>query len=397
MVFSKRAVFFTFFLSFLTPCFSEEPRWYDGFFIEGAVQYYAVPELFSGLLETTPGFRAGLGYEYKNFHLAVESGYTHIKGTNPLVLDIKMIPLALKFGYEYPIFFGFGVQADLLAGYFFSHTVHYLTALDMLMDNLQEDDERNTFAGARLYATWATKGKLLKIYAGGGGDIVFENDGPIPMPLVEIGLRFYPLKLLPRKKPEPQIVYEPEPEQEIYPEEFEETEEEFYYEAEPEPPEPVRLLWLALYPSNKTAPDAEGLAVMDQAAAVMAEAEGEYTIVLKGYAAPFVSVSGQTEVSRRRAVFCKEYLTEKHGIPEDRITVEWHGSKALPENTAERDHARRRSVEIIFEGIIPVKESELDDEDEEQEFNAADAADTEPTGEQDDMDEEQEDNYEERY
>jgi outer membrane protein OmpA-like peptidoglycan-associated protein len=282
----------------------------------------------------------------------------------------------------------------------------------MLMDNLQEDDERNTFAGARLYATWSTKGKLLKIYAGGGGDIVFENDGPVTMPLFEIGLRIHPLKLIPRKKPEPQIVYEPEPEQEIYPEEFEETEEEFYYEAEPEPPEPVRLLWLALYPSNKVTPDAEGLAVMDQAADVIMTAEGEYTIVLKGYAAPLVSVSGQTEVSRKRVVFCKEYLMEKHGIPEDRITVEWHGSKALPENTSERDYTRRRSVEIIFEGVIPVKESELDDEDEEQDlipeentdeeqdFDTADVADTEPTGEQEDEYEEQEydeqeDNYEE--
>jgi outer membrane protein OmpA-like peptidoglycan-associated protein len=356
-----------------------------------------VPELFSGLLKTTPGFRAALGYEYRNFHLAVESGYTHIKGTNPLVLDIKMIPLALKFGYEYPIFFGFGVQADLLAGYFFSRTVHYLTFLDTLTGKLREDEERNTFAGARLYATWSAKGKLLKIYAGGGGDIVFENDGPIPMPLVEIGLRFYPLKLLPRKKPREQIVFEEQAvieEPEVYLDEFEfeEAEEEFYEEeAEPEPPEPVRLLWLALYPSNKTAPDAEGLAVMDQAAAVMAEAEGEYTIVLKGYAAPFVSVSGQTEVSRRRVVFCKEYLMEKHGIPEDRITVEWHGSKALPENTAERDHARRRGVEIIFEGVIPEK-----DTDEEQEFDAEDAADTEPTGEQDDIDEEQEYYYEEQ-
>jgi len=288
-------------------------------------------------------------------------------------LNVKLIPLALKFGYEYQIKFGFGVQADLLAGYFFSRTLHYLTAIDMLMNNLQEDSKRNFFTGARAYATWSTKGKILKIYAGGGADVVIEDDGPIPLALVEVGLHIHPVMLIPRKKPKPEIVYEEPkieetPKAEIYaePEPTEEPEIEVYEEPEqeielvqepapePEPePEPVRLLWLALFAADKTVPDAGGLAVMDQAALAIIGAEDGYAVTVKGYAAPLVSESGQNEVSRQRALFCKRYLIEKYGISEDRITVEWHGAKKTPEDVNNRDYSKRRSVEIIFEGIIP--------------------------------------------
>jgi outer membrane protein OmpA-like peptidoglycan-associated protein len=313
-----------------------------------------------------------LGYEYKQFRLAVESGYANFEGTNPLVLDITLIPLSLKFGYEYPINFGFGVQADLLAGYFFTKVIRYETAIDVITENVREDSETNFFTGARLYATWSTKDNFLKIYAGGGADFVFERDGLITLALLEIGIHIHPLKLIPHKKPQPQIaepepeVYEePEPEIETY----DEPQIEIYEEPEP-PPEPVRLLWLALFAPDKTTPDKEGLETLDQAAAVIADAEGEYTIVLRGYAAPLVNVAGQNEVSRRRAVFCKRYFIEKYGIAEDRITIEWCGSKKLPENVTERAYPRRRSVEIIFEGVIPEKKNNLTAEQTEQEVTS---------------------------
>jgi len=47
-----------------------------------------------------------------------------------------------------------------------------------------------------LYATWTTKGKFLKIYAGGGADVVFETDGPISMPLFEAGISIKPFMLI---------------------------------------------------------------------------------------------------------------------------------------------------------------------------------------------------------
>jgi len=378
--FSVKTVFFVVFFAFSVPCFSEDFRWYDGFFVEGAFHQYFAPDLLYDYVKTSPGFRAAVGYEYQRFHLAVESGYAYIEGTNPLVLDVKLIPLSLKFGYEYPIIFGFGVQGDLLAGYFFSKINRYETAMDILLGNLQEDNERNLFAGARLYATWSTKGKFLKIYAGGGADVIIENDGPVPLTLVEVGVHIHPLMLIPRKKPQTQIVYE-EPQPTVYeettpeifeeieeqvfeePEVYEETEIEIFEEPEPEPePEPVRLLWLVLFSADKTTPDAEGLATLDLAASAIIGAEGEYTLVLKGYAAPLVNAAGQDRVSRDRALFCKKYLMEKYGIPEERITVEWHGAKKNPENVNDRPYSQRRSVEIIFEGFMPQQKNALDED-----------------------------------
>jgi len=165
--------------------------------------------------------------------------------------------------------------------------------------------------------------------------------------LVEAGIHLHPSMLIPRKKPKPQIVFE-EPEPAVY----EEPETEVIEETQPKP-EPIRLLWLALFPADKTVPDAQGLAALDEAAAVIIDAETEYTLVLKGYAAPFVSVEGQNTVSRDRAFFCKNYLIEKYGIQEDRITVEWYGSQKIPENVNNYSYSQHRSVEIIFEGFIP--------------------------------------------
>jgi hypothetical protein len=123
------------FASCAVAAFAQENRWYDSFFVSGALQYYLVPELFSGLIKPIPGFRAALGYEYKRFYLAAESGYTHIEGTNPLVLDLRFVPVLIKAGYAYPIRWGLGVQADLSFGYLFSKTLHYEDAINVVLDN----------------------------------------------------------------------------------------------------------------------------------------------------------------------------------------------------------------------------------------------------------------------
>jgi hypothetical protein len=67
------------------------------------------------------------GYEWKNFRLSVESGYIYIAGTNPLVLDIHLVPLTLKGGYAFHLG-KFGVLPSLGAGMVFvSDTVRSIT------------------------------------------------------------------------------------------------------------------------------------------------------------------------------------------------------------------------------------------------------------------------------
>jgi hypothetical protein len=167
--------------------------------------------LLKEYIRPEPGFRGALGYELNRFRFAVESGYTTITGLNPLahiievdplVTDVSLVPLALKFGYALPIRWGLGLQADLGVGFMFSRTNHYKTVIDLLVGDKTESRARSPLAGARLYATYTLPWKFLKIYAGGGADVLFETDGPIPMPLLEAGISLKPLMLIPRRAAE---------------------------------------------------------------------------------------------------------------------------------------------------------------------------------------------------
>jgi hypothetical protein len=183
------------------PVHAQEAEWYEPFFIETSVQYYFTPGFFSGLIEPDAGFRGALGYEFRRFRFALESGYTHITGTNPLVLDFRFVPLTLKAGYALPLGKGWGVQADLGLGWIFSETVHYETAIDMLMGNKKESSARSSSVGARVYGTYSFARRpestpFLKLYAGGGIDAIFETDGTIPLPMIEAGVSFKPLTLI---------------------------------------------------------------------------------------------------------------------------------------------------------------------------------------------------------
>jgi hypothetical protein len=298
---NKKVVFFTVILVFLlTPCFSDEERWYDGFFIEGSFHQYFAPEFLSELVKTKPGFRAALGYDYRHFRFALESGYSSLDGTNPLVTDISIIPFALKFGYGLPIYFGFGAQTDLHLGYFSSKIIRYPTAIEMLMENSQEDNETHFFTGARLYLTWTIPDNYLKVYAGGGVDAIFESDGPIPLPLVEAGLSIKPVPI-------------------------------------------VRLFTGIVKTERKKAVvfgvvffEPEGVVAQEESLKALDEF-GEYAvtnprkkILLRSYAVR-PDKQQRLDLSLKRAEFCREYLVTKYGIEEKRIKIDPWGSRDTPE------------------------------------------------------------------
>jgi hypothetical protein len=143
-------------------------------------------------MKPQPGFRVALGYEYRHFRFGIESGYTNIEGINPLVLNIKLIPLTAKFGYHLPLSRGLGLQADVSVGVFFSRAAHYPGVIDMLLDKLLDEKAISPLIGARLYAVYTFPFEWMKIYAGGGADIVPETDGPIPPPVIELGISVKP-------------------------------------------------------------------------------------------------------------------------------------------------------------------------------------------------------------
>jgi hypothetical protein len=172
---------------------SQENHWYEPIFLEVSAAHYFLPEPFSGFMRPQPGFRAALGYEYRRFRFSLEAGYTHIEGTNPLVLDIKLAPLAARAGYSLPLGRGFALQADAGLGILFSRTVHYKTVIDMLMNKLLDDQVVSPFIAARLYAAYNFP--YIKLYAGGGVDMILETEGQIPLSVIEAGISIKPFAL----------------------------------------------------------------------------------------------------------------------------------------------------------------------------------------------------------
>jgi outer membrane protein OmpA-like peptidoglycan-associated protein len=168
--------------------------WYEGFFVEASGLVYFTPSLIKEYVKLGFGFRGALGYEFKRFRFALESGYSRVPGTDWLVSQVGFTPLVFKFGYGLPFFSIFGVQADVSAGLAFSKIMRYPTAIDHAMDKIREDSENNFIVGGRLYAT-VTPLDFLRIYAGGGVDVILEKEGPLVLPLVEIGVHFKPFAL----------------------------------------------------------------------------------------------------------------------------------------------------------------------------------------------------------
>ena len=345
----------------MVPVFShaQEIRWYDVFFIETSIHQYFAPEILDKLVKPQTGFRGALGYEYRRFRAAVESGYTTVDGTNPLVLDVSLVPLVFKFGYALPIRGDFGLQADVGMGWMFSRTTHYDNALNMLMDNKKKSQTSSSLMSAKLYATYALPWKFLKIYAGGGMDILFETGGPIPLPLIEAGVSFKPLMLIRRRTAQKEtvivldeIVITPE-ETVVEPEEIDIELEEVVDEpeemvAEPEEEDRVVLFENAVYFEADSARMIERFRPILNEAGRLLRSDPDLRITLRAYAAPFGTVEGQVAVSAARAWFCVEYFMRQYGIAEERMKIEFYGAEKPPES-ADDTWESYRCVELIIE------------------------------------------------
>ena len=306
--------FFLFILLLVFPAVfshSQEPHWSDGFFIEGSAVYYFTPDLLSELIEPKIGFRGALGYEFYNFRFALESGFSRVTGTNPLVKEISFLPLLFKFGYFFPIYSILGLQADMVIGFALSKTLRYETVVDMVMNNLREDDERSFFAGIKLYAAISPL-KYLKIYIGGGVDVIFETDGPIPLPAVEAGISLKPFlmgrsiaNLRGASKTEINGIY---------------------------------------FRANSAAINEETLSVLDEAGQRLKE-NPSLRVTLRAYHAPSGTEmqvhhsAGSPALSHARLNWCIEYLAQNYGIEAPRIKKE--------NRSAGNNSALYRCVEII--------------------------------------------------
>jgi outer membrane protein OmpA-like peptidoglycan-associated protein len=348
--------------------------WYKPFYIEAGGVLNILPKLFLGDIKPMFGFHGALGYEWQRIRFSLSSGYSQAAGSNPFVEDIYFIPITARVGYALPIKNNWGVEGDLGFGMQLSRTLHYENNLDLLAGRRSESQEIKPLAEARVYATYTILNNLLKFYAGGGVDVIFETNSPIPVPVIELGISIKPLALysprehktvtpVPKPIAEPAVEPEPEPE-EPYQEPIAEPEpepEEPYQEPitepEPEPEEPyqektdvrpTRFQYAIYFEANR------GTKILDLSWPLLREAgrmlqeNPEARITLRGYAAPSGTTESQVVISAARVWFCVEYFKQEFDIAEDRINMQFFGAEEAHLSPDEEWELRRR-VELIVE------------------------------------------------
>lgn len=338
---------------------TEVSKWYEPFFIEAAGQFYFAPGLFSEMIKPGFGFRLALGYEYNRFRFALESGYASFAGTDPHILEFNYIPLVFKAGYALPLFSIVGLQADLSAGVALINTSRYATEIDLAKDNILEDSGNSFMCGGRLYAT-VTPWSFLGFYAGGGTDILFENDGPIFLPLVEIGLHFKPFALpksAPRQREEITPVIE-ERREEVIEQRRQEIAEEITTVIEERQITDVtvettnegvmlRLSNIQFGAESSELPQSERRK-LQEIANILRDIPG-IQIRVEGHTALSGTAANRNRISRQRAQAVASYLISLGAIDADNVTVIGYGAnRPIADNATTAGRAANRRVEIII-------------------------------------------------
>jgi outer membrane protein OmpA-like peptidoglycan-associated protein len=308
----------------------QEPVGFSSWFIQGAGHYYLPvtfpPDLLSGVIDKNLGVRGAFGYEWqRGLRLFFSSGYSWFDGTNPLVTDFSFVPVTIGIGYARPIWRNIGIQADVGGGVQLLQASHYETWLNWAGNQPSESPRPKPFGEVRFYGTYSPFKftslkfmplKFMRIYAGGGADVVFEmSKAPVVFPVLQAGA-FVPLIL---KQPPP-----------------------------PPPPPPIpEGEFVVKFKENSGKEIVEGDNELDKVGELL-KANPHARLVLEGHSAPHDTDGGRITVSAARVWYCVEYLNKK-GIPDKRMRMAFFGVEA-PEMTTLRD-AERRCVKLFFESL----------------------------------------------
>jgi outer membrane protein OmpA-like peptidoglycan-associated protein len=253
-----------------------------------------------------------------------------------------------------------GVQADVSTGFAFSQTTYYPTEADRARNNIQEDRTSSFVLGGRLYAT-VTPLNFLRIYAGGGMDVILEQEGPLPMPLLEIGLHFKPF--VPAAEKERQrllaLARAEEERQRLLAEELALAEEERQrLLALERAEERARAIELAratelarqniqFQADSAELSDSEKLK-LQEIAAILREIPG-VKIQVEGHTALAGTEGRRVVFSLERAQAVASYLVSLGAVDDSNVTVIGHGAeRPIADNDTEEGMSLNRRVEIFI-------------------------------------------------
>jgi len=314
--------------------------WYEGLFAEVSGTYSFTSELMQNFGEFGFGFRGALGYEYRHFRFAIESGYSKLSGTNPLVSEISLSPVIFKFGYGYPVYSILGIQADISGGVLISSISRYMSAPDIINKKTVKDRYAAPFAGVRFYAT-VTPLDYLRIYAGGGSDFIFENSGVIPLPLVEAGVSFKPFILFKSIAAKRSAVKQST--KDIV---FQSSSDNIIIEDTPQG-RIIRLRNAVYFEADSSIMIEIYRPVLDEAG-IRLRSNPQLKITFRGFTAPFGTERERAEISRARAQYCADYLAKQFGIDSSRMKIESYGALRAPEYR-DASWESYRCVELLIE------------------------------------------------
>jgi len=318
--------------------------------LSAASSLFYTPQLFSEYIEPQPGIRGAVGYRCRRFSVAIESGYTQVIGTNPLVLDIAIVPLVFRASYHQNLLRGLGLRADLGTGTIYSTVIHYVDSIAYLRDELSTSRARTPLTEGRLYLTYSPLANI-QLYAGGGIDLLDEVDGFIPLPVLQAGVAIQPFAFRRKAAAEVQMPAPLPPvpvplEADIQP--------------PPAPPVPAfeRQIAPVYFPPNLDVMFEEYAPVVQEAGRLLRETE-QTVVTLRGYAALFGTAGARRAISQSRAVSVRDYLVQQCGISEDRIRIEFYGADRDPE-LSDGSWESCRVVEMIIELNEEINEENKD-------------------------------------
>lgn len=188
----------------------------NNLFIEGNIQRYIA---IAGLEDYTmpkPGWNTSIGYDFfrgysHSGQLAISIGHNVVAGSNPLVRMLDIWPLTFGLGYSYSPnhrnwqWLSLGINFG--GGLYFSEISHYATVLDLAKQELTTSNGYASIIYGRVNFGVNFLDNVLKLRINAGLDCVWEIEGILPLPVLEIGLRFYPVPAFKNivRKPKPEV------------------------------------------------------------------------------------------------------------------------------------------------------------------------------------------------